>query len=69
MTTRRGLRACFGVGAFLMVLATVGAPVAPGATASLEWDPPAYDFGPVPYGSGPSEPHEFTLTIPGEPSW
>jgi hypothetical protein len=66
MMTRRGLRACFGVGAFLMVLATVGAPAALGATASLEWDPPAYDFGPVPYGSGPSEPHDFTLTNTGD---
>ena len=49
-----------------MVLATVGAPTALGATASLEWNPPAYDFGPVSYGSGPSEPHEFTLTNSGE---
>lgn len=63
---RRGLRACFGVGAFLMVLATVGVSAALAATASLEWDPPAYDFGPVPYESGPSEPHEFTLTNTGE---
>ena len=65
MMTRRGLRTCFGVGAFLMVLVTVSAPTALGATTSLEWDPPAYDFGPVPYGSGPSEPHEFTLTNTG----
>lgn len=49
-----------------MVLAAVSAPTALGATASLEWDPPAYDFGPVPYESGPSEPHEFTLTNTGE---
>jgi centrosomal CEP192-like protein len=66
MVTRRGLRACFALGAFLMVVATGGAPSAAGATTSLEWDPPAYDFGPVPYASGPSAPHEFTLTNTGE---
>ncbi len=60
------MRARFGVGALLMVLATVGAPAALGATTSLKWNPPAYYFGPVPYESGPSEPHEFTLTNIGE---
>jgi hypothetical protein len=49
-----------------MISATVGVPAAPAATASLKWDPPAYNFGPVPYGHGPSEPHEFTLTNTGE---
>lgn len=62
---RRALRAYFGVGV-LMFLAAVSAPTALGATASLEWDPPTFDFGPVPYASGPSEPHEFTLTNTGE---
>lgn len=49
-----------------MLLATVSAPVALGATTSWEFDTPSYDFGPKPYGSGPSEPHEFTLTNTGE---
>jgi hypothetical protein len=66
MMMGRWRRAYFGVGAFLMMLATVGAPAALGTTRSLEWDPPSYDFGPVPYASGPSEPHEFTLTNIGE---
>jgi hypothetical protein len=65
MTVRRGLSACFALSA-LLILVTLGAPAALGATTSLEWDPPAYNFGPVPYGSGPSAPHEFTLTNTGE---
>jgi hypothetical protein len=48
------------------VLATMGASVAQATPTSLKWDPPSYDFGRVPYGSGPSEPHEFTLTNMGE---
>ena len=63
---RRGQRALFGMGGFLMVLATVSAPLALGATPSWEFDTPSYDFGAKPYQSGPSEPHEFTLTNTGE---
>jgi hypothetical protein len=37
-----------------------------GATTSWEFNPPSYDFGSRPYGSGPGEPHEFTLTNTGE---
>jgi hypothetical protein len=66
MTRRRGWRACVGVGAFLTMFAAVGAPAAVAAATNLEWDPPAYDFGSVPYMSGPSEPHEFTVTNIGE---
>lgn len=49
-----------------MMLATVGMSAALASTTNLEWDPPAYDFGPVPYRAGPSEPHSFTLTNTGE---
>lgn len=52
--------------AFLIASTSLlGVSTALAAPASLEWDPPAYDFGPVLYGSGPSEPHEFTLTNTG----
>lgn len=66
MTIRRGWHARLGVGAFLMIFATVGTSATLAATTNLKWDPPAYDFGPVPYMSGPSEPHEFTVTNTGE---
>jgi|SRR6187549_805517 len=66
MTTGRRWRACFGAGAFLAVLATVGVSGALAEPTNVEFDPPSYDFGQVPYGSGPSEPHEFTLTNTGE---
>ncbi|HKB50119.1 MAG TPA: choice-of-anchor D domain-containing protein [Solirubrobacterales bacterium] len=66
MMTGRKWRACFGVGAFLAALATVGVSAVLAAPTNLEFDPPSYDFGQVPYGSGPSKPHEFTLTNTGE---
>ena len=49
-----------------MVLGSVGVSAALAATASLEFNPPTYNFGPVPYGSGPTEPHEVTLTNTGD---
>ncbi|HET7508252.1 MAG TPA: choice-of-anchor D domain-containing protein, partial [Solirubrobacterales bacterium] len=55
-------RACFGAGAIWMLLATVWASAALAATSNLEFDPPAYDFGAVPYESGPTEAHQITLT-------
>jgi hypothetical protein len=54
------------MGAFLITLASLGAPTAMAVPGSLEWNPSFYDFGPVPYGSGPTEPREFTLTNTGE---
>jgi hypothetical protein len=45
-----------------MLLATIGASAALAATTNFEFDPPAYDFGAAPYESGPTEPHQFTLT-------
>jgi HYDIN/CFA65/VesB-like, Ig-like domain len=62
MTRGRGWRACFGAGAIWMLLATVWASAALAATSNLEFDPPAVDFGAVPYESGPTEPHQITLT-------
>jgi Cep192 domain 4/HYDIN/CFA65/VesB-like, Ig-like domain len=66
MALVQGRRVCVGIVACLTVLSTVGASVALAAPRSLEFDPPSYDFGQVPYGSGPSEPHEFILTNTGE---
>lgn len=66
MIVRRGLHTCFGLAVFLVALTALYVPSAPAATASLEWDPPTYNFGQVPYDSGPSKPHEFILTNTGE---
>ncbi len=66
MMTGRRWRSCFGVGAVLVVLATAGASAALAVTANFEFDPPTFDFGPVPYAAGPTEPREFTLTNTGE---
>jgi centrosomal CEP192-like protein len=66
MAMRRGWYACVGVGASLVMFAAVSASAALATTTNLEWDPPAYDFGSVPYMSGPSEPHTFTVTNTGE---
>lgn len=49
-----------------MMFAAAGTSAALASTTNFEWDPPAYDFGPVPYRAGPSEPHSFTLTNTGE---
>jgi hypothetical protein len=64
--TKQRWRTFFGLSAFAMVLATVGVPLAAAATASWEFDTPSYSFGPKPYGSGPTESHEFLLTNTGE---
>lgn len=63
---RRSWRVFLGVGAFLIVLGTVGVSGAVAATANFEFDPPTYNFGRVPYVAGPTAPHEFTLTNTGE---
>jgi hypothetical protein len=65
MRRGRGWLACFGLGTLLTMFAAVGVSTALAVPASLKWDPPAYDFGQVPYGSGLSEPHEFILTNTG----
>lgn len=50
----------------LLVMTSLIAPVARGATASWEFDRSGYYFAPAPYGLGPSEPHGFTLSNTGE---
>jgi len=50
------------MGVFLMMLGIVGVSAAPAATSNLEFNPPTYSFGQVPYEDGPTEPHGFTLT-------
>lgn len=54
------------MGALLMVMTGLTVPVAHGATASWEFDHSGFYFAPAPYGSGPTEPHVFTLTNTGE---
>jgi hypothetical protein len=54
------------VGALLTVMTGLTVPVAQGATASWEFDHSGFYFDPAPYGSGPTEPHVFTLTNTGE---
>lgn len=65
MRTGRGWAASFAIGAVLIVAATAGTSVALAETANLEFDPPSYDFGGVPYADGPTDAHEFTLTNTG----
>jgi hypothetical protein len=62
MTTRRGSRTRPAAAVFVAVLALLGVPSARAAPWNLEWHPSSYDFGPVAYGTGPTGPHEFTLT-------
>jgi hypothetical protein len=66
MIRRRGWHACACLGALLMVVTSLTVPVAQGATASWEFDRSEFYFSPAPYGSGPTEPHAFTLTNTGE---
>src|ERR1700761_8291804 len=65
MLPGRGCRGWVEGGALLLVLAFGNVSVASGASSGLEFDPPAFNFGAVPYGSGPTEPHEVTLTNSG----
>lgn len=66
MSRRRGWHASACVGALLMVMTSLVVPVAQGATASWEFDRSGFSFSPAPYGSGPTQPHAFTLTNTGE---
>lgn len=54
------------MGTLLTVMASLIVPAAQGATASWEFDRSEFYFAPAPYGSGPTEPHVFTLTNTGE---
>ena len=56
------LHVSIGVSALFLAVGFFSASAALASPSGLEWNPPSYDFGPVTYGTGPSESKEFTLT-------